>query len=220
MSPIARALLPLLLLAAGGARAADAGSALPKASPFQPAGTAAAPSAASSESIEFTGVTTIGKRTDFTFKHKTSNKTSWIAKGETKDGITMLNYDAARDQAVVKIDGVQKVLTLRKGGASAGGGKNVAILPAGFNVPAPAPAIVPVAGAAASAEPMPAPVPAAPATPQTEQQKQETEARMLVSDLLEIGMAQRKAYEDAQRKAAEGGGTPAPASNETPPKQP
>jgi hypothetical protein len=27
---------------------------------------------------------------------------------------------------------------------------------------------------------------------------------MLVSDLLEIGMAQRKAYEDAQKKAASG----------------
>ena len=33
--------------------------------------------------------------------------------------------------------------------------------------------------------------------------RQEEEARMLVSDLLEIGMAQRKAYEEAQKKAAE-----------------
>jgi hypothetical protein len=31
--------------------------------------------------------------------------------------------------------------------------------------------------------------------------KQEREARMLVSDLLEIGMQQRKAYEEAQKKA-------------------
>jgi hypothetical protein len=31
--------------------------------------------------------------------------------------------------------------------------------------------------------------------------QQETEARMLVSDLLEIGIQQRKAYEDAQKKA-------------------
>ena len=30
--------------------------------------------------------------------------------------------------------------------------------------------------------------------------KQETEARNLVSDLLEIGMAQRRAYEEAQRR--------------------
>jgi hypothetical protein len=36
---------------------------------------------------------------------------------------------------------------------------------------------------------------------------------MLVSDLLEIGMAQRKAYEDAQRRAASG-------ENPTPPTTP
>jgi len=30
--------------------------------------------------------------------------------------------------------------------------------------------------------------------------QQETEARMLVSDLLEIGIQQRKAYEEAQKK--------------------
>jgi hypothetical protein len=34
---------------------------------------------------------------------------------------------------------------------------------------------------------------------------------MLVSDLLEIGMAQRKAYEEAQRKASDGA-TRAPAA--------
>jgi hypothetical protein len=38
---------------------------------------------------------------------------------------------------------------------------------------------------------------------------------MLVSDLLEIGMAQRRAYEEAQRKAAEGG-----AQNPSPPPNP
>ena len=42
------------------------------------------------------------------------------------------------------------------------------------------------------------------------QTHQETEARMLVSDLLEIGMVQRRAYEAAQSKAArEKASTPA-----------
>jgi len=69
-------------------------------------------------------------------------------------------------------------------------------------------------------------VPSGPPTPET-QAKQETEARMLVSDLLEIGMAQRRAYEEAQRKAAEAGGgnsaapTPAaPTPEAPPPRQP
>lgn len=61
---------------------------------------------------------------------------------------------------------------------------------------------------------MPAtPKPEAPATPES-QVKAETEARMLVSDLLEIGMAQRKAYEEAQKRAAEGNATP-PANSAT-----
>ena len=58
--------------------------------------------------------------------------------------------------------------------------------------------------------------PEAPATPEV-QQKQETEARMLVSDLLEIGMAQRKAYEDAQRRAATGENAPPAAAAGAPP---
>ena len=49
------------------------------------------------------------------------------------------------------------------------------------------------------------PVPPAPP------QRQEAEARMLVSDLLEIGMAQRRAYEEAQRRQAQGNPPPAPA---------
>jgi hypothetical protein len=44
--------------------------------------------------------------------------------------------------------------------------------------------------------------------------KAETEARMLVSDLLEIGIAQRKAYEDAQRRAAEGKSGQPPAADQ------
>ncbi len=48
-------------------------------------------------------------------------------------------------------------------------------------------------------DPVGAPPPAAAAaTPEQEQR----EARMLVSDLLEIGVQQRKAYQDAKLKAA------------------
>jgi hypothetical protein len=60
----------------------------------------------------------------------------------------------------------------------------------------------PAASAPEPQTPPPGAKPPPPAIPET-QQKQEMEARMLVSDLLEIGMAQRRAYEEAQRKAAE-----------------
>jgi hypothetical protein len=66
--------------------------------------------------------------------------------------------------------------------------------PAANAMPAGA-AVTPAAPALAAVKPQPPPTPAAIA-------HQEQEARMLVSDLLEIGMAQRKAYEEAQKKAA------------------
>ena len=53
-----------------------------------------------------------------------------------------------------------------------------------------------------------APKPESPAAAMKEQR----EARMLVSDLLEIGMQQRKAYQDAKAKAA-GAPQPPPPDN-------
>lgn len=208
------ALFPLFLAAV--ATAADSAAGLPKKSPFELRGGAAAPTAAANETIEFAGVSSIGKKTDLIFYDKTAKKSHWIAKGETKEGIEVLNYDAVRDEAVVKINGVTKTLALRKGGGPSGVARTIASSPVGFNTvapaaePGPVPVQVPVPNAstttavAPTAEAAASPTPAAPATPAEIQTRQETEARMLVSDLLEIGMAQRRAYEEAQRKAAEG----------------
>ena len=184
-------------------------SALPKSSPFLPPAAAGVPTAAASETIEFAGVSSVGKHTDLIFHNKSTKKSHWIALGETKEGITVLNYDDRREQAVIKLNGVEKILTLRKG---SGTSKSPAgSMPMIMQAPAPAsgPVVQPVA---AVPEPIPVvPKPEGPPTPET-QLKQETEARMLVSDLLEIGMAQRKAYEEAQRKAADAnpGTTPNP----------
>jgi hypothetical protein len=192
------------------------------------AGPAAAigPQAAANETIEFAGISTMGQRTELIFIDKTTKKNHWIAKGETKEGITVLNYDPKREEAVVKINGNQKTLMLRQGAKPTapgrGGPAPVAPLPVGFNVspaapsttvapmPLPAP-VTPAAVTPPPAAPPPANKPETPNTPEAVA-KAETEARMLVSDLLEIGMAQRKAYEEAQRKAAEGkSDQPAPA---------
>lgn len=214
----------LPFLAAILASAAEQPSGLPRTSPFVPAGTAGAAVEASSETIEFAGVTTVGKRTDLIFHDKTTKKNHWIAKGETKEGIAVLNYDEPRQQVVVKVNGTEKTLSLRKVASPRGGPRSVAPQPTGFNVPAAptvAPAIVAAeplvvtpgtgagqGGVTISAAPA-APAPAAAENPEATRIRQETEARMLVSDLLEIGMAQRKAYEEAQRKAA-AGEAPAP----------
>ena len=113
MKPARLALLvPLALVAPE--LAAQAGNPLPKVSPFGSAAGPAAAAAAAPEAIEFAGVSTIGRQTDLIFRNKTAKKSTWITKGETKDGITVLNYDADKEQAVVRIDGVQKVLSLKK----------------------------------------------------------------------------------------------------------
>jgi hypothetical protein len=224
--------VPLLL--AASTVGAEKPKGLSTASPFAPAGGAVAAGAPANENIEFAGVTTMGSRTDLIFYDKTAKKSHWLAKGETKSGITLLNYDPEREQAVVKVNGAEKVLTLRKGkGTAVAPVPAIAPMPAGFNVPTPAVAPVPgldatgagaitMAGTAATAAPaqpapQPVPAPSGPMTPEV-QARQETEARMLVSDLLEIGMAQRRAYEEAQRKASENSPTgPAPT---VPPAQP
>lgn len=174
-----------------------------------------------SESIEFAGVVSEGgKKPDLIFFDKTAKKNRWVPLGQTVEGISVLNYDERLNQVVVKINGVQKTLSMRKGTGPANTLAAVPPMHTGFNSPPPLPGPAgggvialpaPVGVQAATAQP-PLPGPALSATPATPAQetqaKQETEARMLVSDLLEIGMAQRKAYEDAQRKA-QGGGDPA-----------
>jgi hypothetical protein len=216
MSPHLR--LSFVAVAALGAAVRAAEPAPSGRSPFSPPASAASTAAAAaSETLEFAGVSAMGNRTDVILFDKTARKSHLITAGETVAGISVLNYDARRDQVVIRVNGQQKTLTLRKSSAPTGGVPPAAApMPVGFNVPPPAPPPVAVGSTTGVIPPAPAPevapppaaapaaTAAAPASPaQQLQTKQETEARMLVSDLLEIGMAQRRAYEEAQRKAAE-----------------
>lgn len=221
-TPPRRLRLALALLAAAAACRSEGAptGAGPKSSPFLPPAAAGAPAAAAGETLEFTGVSSIGKRTDLIFHDKGTKKSHWIGIGETKEGITVLSYDDRREQAQVKWNGAQKTLPLRKGGATGAGGAGArpAAVASSQSSAANPPGPALVMGPAIPPQPTVAPPPVAPAKPPgppipEAQLKQETEARMLVSDLLEIGMAQRKAYEEAQRKAAES--TPNPAAAPT-----
>ncbi|MDO8539116.1 MAG: hypothetical protein Q7S40_01640 [Opitutaceae bacterium] len=194
---------------------AGAQSTLTKPSPFAPAG-AAATATVASETLEFAGVSSVGQKTDIIIHDKTAKRKHWIGIGETVEGISVVRYDPRLEQAVITVNGAQKTLPLRKATSAMRSPAGVAPIQTGFAVPppvvqtmpAPAPA---VAVAPTVTAPAPAatanPAPTTPATPEN-QAKAETEARMLVSDLLEIGMAQRKAYEEAQRKAAGGNTDP------------
>jgi hypothetical protein len=206
---------------------AAADSQIPR-NPFEPQGAAAGPAAAANETIEFAGVSQMGKTTHLIFHDKAAKKNRWVSLGETVEGISVVRYDDRLEQAVVKINGTEKTLPLRKGKGPVNSPVAMNSLPsaAGFAAPsappAPAPAASVPATATAAVDPaanQAASKPPAPATPET-QAKQETEARMLVSDLLEIGMAQRRAYEEAQRRAAEGKTPPAAGEQPAQPGQP
>jgi hypothetical protein len=94
--------------------------------------------------------------------------------------------------AVVMISGTRKEISMRKASVAAASPAPVNRAPVNFVT------------SQALVSNAPAPPPAVAGTPEQEQR----EARMLVSDLLEIGVQQRKAYQDAKQKAASG--APAP----------
>ena len=206
MTAILRLLCPALAaLAFGlvGSAVAQSGSSN---SPFMPATAAAVPQAAG-ETLEFAGVNIMSTRTFVNVFDKQAKKGRWIVVGSMDAGINVLTYDPQREQIVVKVGDQQKTLTLRKSTTTFGPTPQpVAIMPpaAGFSVAAPSP--VPPSPVPAEATPLPIasiPTPEQPAKPLTVS-RQEEEARMLVSDLLEIGMAQRKAYEEKQKNSTAG----------------
>lgn len=138
------------------------------------------------DNYEFSGVSTVGKKTMVNLYDKTQKRSFWVEAGTTSAGVTVVSYDMQKDQITLRSDGREKVLPLRPPSAVVNGTVTVPAAPVATPAPAPTPAIA-----------------AAPAAPLS-QARQEEEARMLVSDLLEIGMAQRKAYEEAQKRQASG----------------
>jgi hypothetical protein len=218
-------LLPLLTLASALTLPSAGQNA---ASPFMPPEAANATMVSSGETIEFAGVI-VGRKTDLIFYDKTLKKSRWVSLGETSEGIQAIRYDAERGTAEVRINGVAKTLPLRKSNVTAAAinpanpiapvapahtGFNVAPTTSAVGASQPTPDVLaiqnPAANAAVAASQPGAATITPPATPAEQTiAKQEADARNLVSDLLEIGMAQRKAYEEAQRRQQQGDASPA-----------
>jgi hypothetical protein len=150
-------------------------------SPFLPAtGSVLAAETLANGPLQLSGISVVGKKTFVSISDPEQKHSSWIAVGQTVGGVQVVSCDVAGERAVVRTAGQLKVLTLRQPAVAAGG------------------ADLTVAGSVAlSTAPLASP---AANTPLTEQALQEREARMMVSDLLEIGQQQRKAYEE--KKAA------------------
>jgi hypothetical protein len=190
--------LPSLAAAAALAGASSFGqTALVSSSPFAPAGGAAGTKAAApAEDYELSGSSVQGSQVTICVFERQKKHSEWIAVGGDSGGIHVVSYDPAQDTAVVTISGARKQLSMHKSAVvssnPAAGGR----APGGQVAPAAAP-VAPIASAG----------PEAPAN-LTAAGRDQREARMLVSDLLEIGVQQRKAFQDARQKAAAANPTP------------
>lgn len=155
-----------------------------KESPFLPPANAAAPSKTAT-AYELAGMSVAGKATLLSIVRVKDKRSTWVAVGQTAGEITAVSYDPKTDQATIRADG--KLITISMKKAAVVSAPNTL-----FRSPFPN-------NSATSATP---PQPIVTPLPATTQEEKETEARMLVTDLLEIGQQQRKAYEEAQRQAA------------------
>jgi hypothetical protein len=163
---------------------------LPQSSPFLPApGRAAAPAGVDS-GYELVGMVAQGSSLLLSVMRQSDKHSFWLPLGGTVDEVTAVSYNAATDEAVIRANNRTLTLKLRKSVIVPG--KN--IIPVIARAPAAPASAKPAAGDAAP--------PAAPPAPRTADEQKEFEARMLVTDLLEIGQRQRKAYAEAQRQAA------------------
>lgn len=164
---------------------------LPNDSPFlPPPETVTAPDVDSAAGYQLSGMTVVGTETLLSLTRESDKRSTWIAVGKTIGEITVVSYDATNDRAVIRIGGREHTLTLRK--PNPGTASVSPLLP-----PDPANTGLSIqSSATAVAEP---PLVMPPLSPQEEK---EMEARMLVTDLLEIGQRQRKAYAEAKREAA------------------
>jgi hypothetical protein len=146
-----------------------------------------------------------GKATLLSITRVRDKRSIWVPVGKSSGEITAISYDPKTDQATIRADGKVLTLTMRKSAVVSG--------PQASQLRPQPPSAVPV-----STRPgVPVPPVAIPPPPANAQEEKETEARMLVTDLLEIGQEQRKAYEEAQRQAAAKGTKPSPTPAPKPP---
>ena len=189
MHPRAFTLLGLLTIASCLGAAENPAATAPVVPATPPA--AASPAPAQPARWELAGV--IGIRETLTVRiNDTVEKTgAWLRVGESFGPAKLVAADA--DTATIQVGTERTVLGLRIDGVAPGEATPATATASTASTPTATPASTPV------------PLPST-GDPETDAKRDQTiaerEARMLVSDLLEISMIQRKAYEDKQAEAA------------------
>ena len=127
--------------------------------------------------FEFTGVVNLGTESLICITLTEHQRSHWLKPGQSAGGITLVSHDPATKSTIIRHAGRETQLILKERESSFDSADLAVYQPSGP---------LPSAGLAEH-------------VPLTNQEKA-TEARMLVSDLLEIGMIQRKAYEETKQQ--------------------
>ncbi|HYD85506.1 MAG TPA: hypothetical protein VEA63_15675, partial [Opitutus sp.] len=91
------------------------GQTLPKDSPFLAPPSETAPAHVDSAAgYQLSGMTVVGTDTLLSITRENDQRSQWIAVGQTLDEISVVSYDAAKDQAVIRVGEKEHTLTLRK----------------------------------------------------------------------------------------------------------
>jgi hypothetical protein len=157
--------------------------ALAKDSPFLSPGEESPGSASGARpAFELAGGSVTSSGSEVCIYDVNAKRSHWIGVGDADGAIQVVSYDAAGDQAVVRIDGVQQTLDLRKEAASPNPSSITPFVAAGATVTGAREPVISV-----------------------EEARARRESRMLVTDLMDIGMRQRQAHEAALRQAVQNG---------------
>jgi hypothetical protein len=166
------------------------------ASPFIPNEVVGSSISNAAQTFEISGSIITTKGTKLCIYDVQAKHSHWVKVGESSENIKVLSYDAKNERAQVVINGETKTLELKKPAVTSQPIQNYyqPTYRRTTEYSAPSPSYTPQASNTS---------PRSNLTPTqlSENSKQEQESRMLISDLLDIGMQQRKAYEEAKQKA-------------------
>lgn len=200
----------LTILAAATAAGASMES-LRERSPFVPPSTSqpAGGEVNALSSFELTGILSVGGKPQFSVRDTSTNRGFWLGLGETQDGLTVRSYDEASSSVVLEGRGARRNLVIREARVTTAAPPppvvNPHLQPAGPPLAAPQPG---VAGPQQNAQIPPSAKKQAQAQVRDAKgrtnEEAERDARLLVSDLMEISIQERKRYEENQRRAAAG----------------
>jgi len=177
-------------------------------SPFVPPSAPQQTDANALSTVELTGILSVGGKPQFSVRDTSTGRSFWLGLGETQEGLTARSYDAAASSVVIEGRGARRNIVIREARVTTAPPPPpvVAAQPPPQNTSNPA---VVAGGAQPAVQPM---------TPAQKKQAQaqvrdakgrtneeaERDARLLVSDLMDLSVQERRRYEENQRRLARG----------------